>query len=361
MDDGRIRKDGDGSNVLNGTTLSPTADVATTSTPTAGPSDPAVIQAAFECLDAARRAPSGFNVQPYRMLLVHSPRQREALARYCIGRNADRVRDSDCTAVFLADRQCLRTLPTYRAMLRQNNPERWYHTNRDNNDDDDNNNAIILPDGGSKADQPRREGRRPRWRLVKLQLLVALFSSGWPFPAVVSGPVSAVVGLAVRVVSWICRDRFLVPTLSGPETWSQKNTMMAAMSYLLACTSRGLATTPMEGYLSWGVRRALRIPRRYTIPLIVATGRPYRYPPPSPQRGEGGDGIGVGTTSSGEDASSDALTGAAAAAASSEGTVTKDDAGMAHGNTRETATPRFPTDSVIYGDEFGARMHVDMS
>ena len=39
------------------------------------------------------------------MILVHSKEDKEKLAQYCLGRNADRVRDSDCTAVFLADRQ----------------------------------------------------------------------------------------------------------------------------------------------------------------------------------------------------------------------------------------------------------------
>jgi nitroreductase len=247
----------------------------------ASPSHPTTVQEAFDALELARRAPSGFNVQPYKLLLVHSPEQKAALAKYCIGHNAHRVRDSDCTAVFLADRECLRELKPYRQLLFQQNP-----------------NWKTKPFG-----------------LFKIQLFVGLFSSGLPFPKVLSGPISWAVRFGMRVVSWILRGRMPVPTLSSADTWSQKNTMLVGMTYLLACTSKNIATCPMEGYLAWGVRQALHIPRRYSIPLIVSTGRPYVRP-----------------------------------------TSGTDDAGMTHGNSKETATPRFSSDQVIFGDSFGKAM-----
>eukprot|EP00980_Cylindrotheca_fusiformis_P014643 scaffold3977_cov96-Cylindrotheca_fusiformis.AAC.4 len=45
---------------------------------------------------------------------------------------------------------------------------------------------------------------------------------------------------------------------------------------VLKCAARQIATCPMEGFTAWGIRKALKIPRRYTIPLIVATRSPYR-------------------------------------------------------------------------------------
>eukprot|EP00523_Entomoneis_sp_CCMP467_P009195 CAMPEP_0168737690 /NCGR_PEP_ID=MMETSP0724-20121128/10527_1 /TAXON_ID=265536 /ORGANISM="Amphiprora sp., Strain CCMP467" /LENGTH=115 /DNA_ID=CAMNT_0008784969 /DNA_START=95 /DNA_END=442 /DNA_ORIENTATION=- len=48
---------------------------------------------------------------------------------------------------------------------------------------------------------------------------------------------------------------------------------MVAMTYMLCCASRGLATIPMEGINAWGIKHVLRIPQgRYAIPLIVSTG-----------------------------------------------------------------------------------------
>ena len=50
--------------------------------------------------------------------------------------------------------------------------------------------------------------------------------------------------------------------------------MLAAQTMLLASTAAGLSSCPMEGFDGRRVRRALRIPRRYSVPLIVAVGHP---------------------------------------------------------------------------------------
>jgi nitroreductase len=246
----------------------------------ASPSNTTLVQEALQALDVARRAPSGFNVQPYKLLMVSSPEAKEKLASYCIGHNAHRVRDSDCTVLFLADRQSLRELSNYR-------------------------NQLLFP-------------ASPKWKtnrfaLFKIQALVGLFSQGFPLPYWLSGPFSWAIRFGARIVSWFTRRRFVLPTLSSAEVWAQKNTMLVAMAYLLACTSRGIATCPMEGYCSWGIRQVLHIPRRYSIPLIVATGSPYRRPTQS----------------------------------------SSDDAGMTHGSTKDTKTLRYPSPQVIFQNEFG--------
>eukprot|EP00536_Pseudo-nitzschia_multiseries_P016394 jgi/Psemu1/221195/e_gw1.1100.1.1 len=259
---------------------------------TPSPGNPRTIALAREALELACRAPTGFNVQPYKLLLVESPEAKAALSKFCIGRNKDRVLDSDCSVVFLADREAMRSWTDYRAMLL---------------DDSNNNPSFATTKNKAKS----------RWAWLKLRALVALFSSGFPLPKILGGPISFAMRFAMRVVSWITRSRLVVPTLSSPECWSQKNTVLVAATYLLGCSARGLDTTPMEGYLSWGIRRSLKIPRRYTIPLVVSTGKAFA----------GG------------------ATAATASAAS-------DDAGMAHGNTKETATPRFPIDTVVYENGF---------
>lgn len=251
-------------------------------------SDPDVVQDALECLDLSRRAPSGFNAQPYKLILVKSPQQKKALARYCIGHNAHRVRDSDCTAVFLADRETARTIGAYKSFVVSNSPQ-W---------------------------------KNRKWGMLKVQALIALFSSGYPLPRFLAVPISFGVRLAVCCLSVFTFRKVLVPTLSNAETWSSKNTMLVAMSYMLACTSRGWTTCPMEGFNAGGIRKALGIPRRFSIPIIVSTGRPYIRPEET------------------------AITE----------TDTSDDMGMTHGSPAKgskNSTPRYNVDSVVYQDRYG--------
>ena len=61
---------------------------------------------------------------------------------------------------------------------------------------------------------------------------------------------------------------------ASPRRMPAANTMLAAQTLLLAATAAGLSSCPMEGFDGRRVRRALRIPRRYSIPLVVAVGHP---------------------------------------------------------------------------------------
>ena len=252
-----------------------------TSVDTPSPSDPAVVKEALEALDLARRAPSGFNAQPYKCLFVYSKESKAALASYCCGRNAHRVRDSDCTVVFLADREVMWSLGKYQTMMESQNPK-WKE--------------------------------RP-WGMRKIKALVVLFSQGFPLPKFLAGPISFGMRLGVSLLAFLTRAWYPLPTWSSAETWSQKNTMLVAMTYLLACTSRNLATSPMEGYNVAGIRRVLKIPRQYTIPMIVSTGTPYQRE------------------------------------------TIPDDVGVSHGLPQTSAgTPRYPMEDMIFGNEFGNGM-----
>jgi nitroreductase len=208
----------------------------------ASPSNPHIVSIAMECLELARQGtPSAFNTQPYCMVMVHTPEQKQALARYCLGPNHQRVLDADCTVVFLADREVCRSLHRFR---------HFYRT------------AIS------------QTGRALPW---KTQLYIAIFSSGYPIPRVLAAPISFFFRSAMSFLhifsNWIFS--YPLPTLASAETWASKQTTMVAMTYMLACTARELVTIPMEGINVRGIRRALQIPRRFTIPLIVTTGVPY--------------------------------------------------------------------------------------
>jgi hypothetical protein len=169
-----------------------------------------------------------------------------------------------------------------------------------------------------------------------MRILILLFSSGYPLPRIISQPFSLFfrfgVALFASFLRWLhmfkqklsqsqstvsryiyklIPNSLILPTLSSSETWSQKNTMLAAMTYMLACTSRGLSTCPMEGFDAQGIRHVCHIPRRFGIPLIVSTGMSYQG------RDEGVDDVGV-----------------------SHG-----DGGM--------SSPRYPVEEVVFGNLYG--------
>lgn len=177
-------------------------------------SDPTIIQKALYCLELARQSPSAFNTQPYKLLMVHSHDQKLRISKHCLGPNADRVLDSDCTVVFLADRQVMKSLPRFRKLL---------------------------------ASQLEREGTELNLKALRTtQLYIGIFSSGYPVPRVISSTVSFFFRTAISFLNALISWFYPLPTLASSETWSAKQTLMVAMTYMLACSSRGIATIPME-------------------------------------------------------------------------------------------------------------------
>jgi nitroreductase len=214
----------------NGSSTSASANTASTS-------DPVVVNQARHCLSLARRTPTAFNLQPYQVVLVSSPEQKLALSQYCLGPNAQRVRDADCTAIFLADRQVLRTLSRWQQLFNQKST-----TGRAA--------AASTTTTDCEAPPPMNNAdRRKRLRAwLTVRFYIALFSSGYPLPRCFAALLSFAVRTAVSFVNVFSRwFNFPLPTLGSAETWASKQASMVAMTYMLACSSLGLATIPMEG------------------------------------------------------------------------------------------------------------------
>ena len=66
-----------------------------------------------------------------------------------------------------------------------------------------------------------------------------------------------------------------MPEIDPVQSWSYKNTGLVAQTFVYAAESHGLATTMMEGFDPRRTREILRIPDRYAVPLMVATGYEY--------------------------------------------------------------------------------------
>lgn len=264
-------------------------------------------QKALEALKISQRAPSGFNAQPYKAIFIHTPEQKQKISKYCLGRNASRVLESFCTVIFLADLQCGKTFPKLKELLLKQQDESEMQSTK----------------------KSKTKKKLTPFVLRKIQVLILLFSSGYPvLPTFISKPISSCIRFCASILSVLSRRRVLTPSLSNAEVWATKNTMLFAMTYMLACTSRNLVTCPMEGYNAGGIKKVLGVPQRqYKVPLIVSVGLPYSY---------SGDSTEVDEDS--------------------------DDAGMSHGNDiddsdakgkRGSKQKRFDIVDVVYENHFG--------
>ena len=76
-----------------------------------------------------------------------------------------------------------------------------------------------------------------------------------------------------------------MPGIEPVQAWSYKNAALSVQSYVLSATANDLATAIMEGYDPRRCKEILRIPDRYDIPMMVATGYEYfeEVEPPTPR------------------------------------------------------------------------------
>lgn len=183
-------------------------------------------------------APSAFNVQPYKLVLVRDAERRRQLATAMTGeKNAARVMEAPVTMIFAADKEPSKLVP--------------------------------------QLQQLAESAGQPPERVQNLAFLVTFFGGEGV--------------LATRVKQ--AAAHFLsplqpMPSLSLAESWAYKNTMLAAQNYMLAATAHGLATSPMEGFDGSRVRNVVGMPERYGVPIVVPTGYAeevaepsLRYPP----------------------------------------------------------------------------------
>eukprot|EP00656_Telonema_subtile_P006776 TRINITY_DN13155_c0_g1_i2.p1 TRINITY_DN13155_c0_g1~~TRINITY_DN13155_c0_g1_i2.p1 ORF type:complete len:268 (+),score=60.89 TRINITY_DN13155_c0_g1_i2:106-909(+) len=187
-------------------------------------------------LALTQRAPTSFNSQPYKVVIVQSPAIKELLSAGCAGPNVDRVKTAPAVAVFAGDMEVLNDLDQQtELMLRNGAPEDY-----------------------------AREGMHTGMKLL---------SSGWTWPL---RPVLH--NLAWAVTSIVSMFKPGVPVPVHPQSWAVKQTMLAVDHFVLAATAHGMGTSCMEGFNEAQLREALNIPSRYHIPCIVAVGYPESEP-----------------------------------------------------------------------------------
>jgi len=189
--------------------------------------DPVPEELLGELLEAARWAPSGFNLQPTHFVVVTGQEAKERLFPACMQQR--QVLEAGATVVFTGDRRVL-----------ENHFDRVLRSDRE---------AGAINDA---YEQLLR-------KFVPLSFNRGRWGLGWLWKAVVE----------------VIAGRFTpIPSVQAVHMnyWLAKQVSLSAMAFMLAAHSAGLATCAMEGFGEHAVCRALGIPASHTVVLAVAVG-----------------------------------------------------------------------------------------
>ncbi|MBW7904266.1 MAG: nitroreductase family protein [Phycisphaerae bacterium] len=188
--------------------------------------DPVPPELLERLLNAARWAPSGYNLQPTHVTVVSDPGLKQRLHAACLSQR--QVLAAPLVTVFSGDGHAYRNLP-----------------------------AVLAEDLAAGATSPQYAARLSS--LVPLAFERGPVGLGWLWKALLP---------PVR--------RLFCPTPCLPAVyrreWLTRQVMLSAMNFMLAAHAARLSTVPMEGFDEGRVRRVVGLPRRHVICVIIPLG-----------------------------------------------------------------------------------------
>jgi len=184
-------------------------------------------------LRVSQRSPSGFNLQPTHFYIVKQAKNKEAILTPCMKQQA--IHSAPIVIAFAGDRD-----------VDQHHFEK-----------------VSLQDQECGA---ITEEERENYRLfVDMNFSHRPLGMGW-----------------VTKAFFAPFLRLLSPTPSLPAVhkreWLCTHIGLSAMTFMLAAESAGLATCPIMSFDEHRLKKALSIPRKFIVPLIVALGYPESRP-----------------------------------------------------------------------------------
>jgi len=184
-------------------------------------------------LRVSQRTPSGYNLQPIHFYVVKEKKNKEAILKPCMRQQA--VHSAPAVILFAADRNAAKE-----------------HFEK-----------VSLQDQEVGA---ITEQERENYRLfVDMSFSHKPLGMGW-----------------VAKAFFAPLLRLLSPTPRLPAVykreWLATHVGLSAMTFMLAAESSGLATCPIASFDERRLKKALSIPRRFVVPLIVAVGYPESRP-----------------------------------------------------------------------------------
>lgn len=177
-------------------------------------------------LQMTQRTPSGYNLQPYVMIVVNDETKKKELFKASLFQK--QVLESSCTVIFACNHKALEE---NEPLMRKISVETGYYT-----------------EGYSKIAQQYSNLLLQTGSCYTLQL--AKF-------------------LVTTAISYF-RPMMVVPINVKAYLWKQ--TSLAIQTFMLACSSYGLATCPMEGIDERRVKQVVNLPEHFSVPCIVTVG-----------------------------------------------------------------------------------------
>jgi nitroreductase len=180
-----------------------------------------------QLLEAARWAPSAFNLQPTHCIVVTDRAIKEKLYPACMKQR--QILEAGAVVVFTGDRDVV-----------EHNFDR-----------------VLQQDCEAKANSAEYE------KLLRKNVPLS-FNRGF-----------LGLGFLWKFLAEIIVGRFIpIPKLQAvhKDYWLAKQVSIAAQTFMLAAHVAGLATCPMEGFSERVVREALNIPSNQAVILVVPVG-----------------------------------------------------------------------------------------
>ena len=187
-----------------------------------------------ELLELANRAPSGYNLQPWHFVLVRDTHMRQLLSHIALDQS--QIIEAPATVVFVANPHAWKD--HYPSIL-----ERSLAT------------AAITEDYANLCSKMVRQ----------------FFNLG---PLGLGGFFKRI-SLPLRRLRTPTPD--LISTPEGATSYVRAQVMLAAATFLIAASGRGLASNPIEGFDESRLKKLLAIPRYMSVPLVVALGYPHEH------------------------------------------------------------------------------------
>jgi nitroreductase len=197
--------------------------------------DPVEISAGTreQILNAARAAPSSFNIQPYRLYWIETPETRKDAARLCMGQIP--AETASALVVAVAD------IGSWKATAQSELA--WMRT------------AGFSEEKISEAEKRAKLGK---W----------FFLQGW------FGVFGALKLMILRVVHLWMTVGTIPVARQGMFKWAGKSATLACANLMIATEALGLNTCPMEGFDDLRLAKFLGLsPTKHEIVMVIAIGK----------------------------------------------------------------------------------------
>ncbi len=177
-------------------------------------------------LEAARWAPSGYNLQPTRFVVVTDPATKAKLRLACM--DQAQVAEAPAVVVFCGDR------------------------------------AVVRHNLGAMVAAERANGSMDAAYEAQMRKFIGL--------AFGTGPLG--LGWLGKAIAPMLRPMLSIPSIPAVHRnfWLGKQAALCAMSFMLAAEAAGLNTCPMEGFDPTRLRKALGLPRGLVPMIVVPVG-----------------------------------------------------------------------------------------